>query len=171
MNLRDEQIVLRAIEETDCEILLEMINSPEMEKLVLGWSFPVSQGEQKRWIAELKNSSNCVRYIVEYQGDAVGMAIISDIDFKNSNANISVKFVQRARNQGIGTKTLRLLSDYCFNELNLHCLTAQIMEKNVASQRLYEKCGYKKEGTLRSRIYKNGIYNNVFVYSLLKDEF
>lgn len=42
MILKGEKVILRAIEREDQEFLKEMINDPELEKLVVGWSFPVS---------------------------------------------------------------------------------------------------------------------------------
>ena len=48
---------------------------------------------------------------------------------------------------------------------------ATILEDNIASQRMNEKCGYKKEGLLRQAVYKNGKFHNLVVMSVLKEEF
>ena len=56
---------------------------------------------------------------------------------------------------------------YCFEELRLYCIFAYINEYNEASQRLFEKCGFEKEGIMRGRIYKNGNHYDVFSYSIL----
>ena len=45
-----EKVILRAIEERDRDMFLEMINDPETEGMVEGSSFPVSKSEQERWI-------------------------------------------------------------------------------------------------------------------------
>lgn len=42
MNLFGKKVMLRALEPEDMSYLLEMINDPEMEKMVVGWSFPNS---------------------------------------------------------------------------------------------------------------------------------
>ena len=49
MNLKGEKVFLRAIEKEDMEFLREMINNPELERNVVGWSFPISKYEQERW--------------------------------------------------------------------------------------------------------------------------
>ena len=42
-----KKIILRAIEENDLPLLLKWINDPEISELVVGWSFPLSMGNQK----------------------------------------------------------------------------------------------------------------------------
>lgn len=170
MLLIDKEIVLRAIEEKDGTLLKEMINDPELEYMVLGWSLPVSERRQREWINNL--SSNDMKFIIEVNETAIGMASVTSVDYKNSLASVNIKIKSNSdKGKGHGTRTINLLINYCFNELNLNCLTASILEYNTASQKLFEKCGFIKEGTLRSRIFKRGCYHNVYTYSLLRDEF
>lgn len=170
MILQDDVVLLRAIEEKDAEVLMDLINDPEVERSVFGWSYPVSLSDQKKWIAGLTNGST-VRYAVDYGKKVVGMAIISSIDMKNRTANMNIKLQKGARGKGIATHVVSLIVHYCFEELNLHCLTANVIEYNTDSIRLWEKFGFLKDGLLRDRVYKNGQYHNVIAFSLLKEEF
>ena len=171
MILSDGYIKLRAVEITDADCLLGMINSPEIESSVVGWSFPVASKDQIDWINSIKNDS-CVRYTIDINNEAVGLVIISAIDFKNSTANISVKLSDDCpKRKGIGSKAVKLIQKYCFYELNLNCLTANILEYNIASQKTFEKCGFSKDAVLRKRIFKNGRYLDLYVYSILRDEY
>lgn len=172
MYLIDENLVLRAIEKEDNVLLKEMINNPEVERMVIGWSFPVSDEKQYKWYENTISDNREVKYIIEYEGNAVGMAAITNIDYKNSTANIGIKIAsERNRKQGIGYRSIRLLKRYAFEELNLHCLAARILEENIASRKLFEKSGFVLEGKRRNRIYKAGVYHNIFDYSILKDEY
>lgn len=170
MILKDNMVLLRAIEDDDAEVLADLINDPEVENAVCGWSYPVSLTSQKKWIANLSNES-AVRYAVEFEKKTVGVAIISAIDMKNSVANMNIKLVQTARGRGIAYHTMELIIRYCFEELNLHCLTANVIERNMESRKLWEKLGFSQDGLLRNRIYKNGVYHNIVAFSLLKEEF
>jgi len=49
-----------------------------------------------------------------------------------------------------------LLLDFAFSERGFNRIWALILENNIASRRMFEKCGYKTEGVLRQSIYKNG---------------
>lgn len=174
MNLVYEDIVLRAIEHDDKNLLMEMINDPEIEKMVVGWSFPVSTHQQINWINNVNNDKNSVKYIIDVKGiGAVGLASLTSIDYKNGIANVNIKLKndKNIRGKGIGYKVIRKISEYSFNELNLNCLVANILKYNTASQKLFEKCGFVLEGTLRSRVYKNGSYQDLLSYSLLRSEF
>lgn len=167
MYLRKDEILLRAIEEKDAPVLHCLINDPNIEKMVLGWSRPVSERQQMEWIQAIRAED--VRFMIEVNGEAVGTIFLTELDFKNSSALLNIKLLQTEYgNKGIGTKSLQLLMEYCFDELNLHCLYAYILEYNQASQRLFEKCGFVKEGVLRQRIYKQGRYHDVIAYSFIK---
>lgn len=172
MRLVDGNLVLREIEQEDNAFLKGMINSPEMESLVGGWSFPVSEMAQQRWYEHICMDGNNVRYIMEFEGTPVGMASITGIDWKNSVAELNIKIADvKDKGKGIGYRTIRLLEKYSFGELNLHCLYAVVLEENAPSRRLFEKCGFVMEGKRRGRVYKGGRYHCLCDYSILKEEF
>lgn len=170
MILRDDKVLLRAIEEDDAAVLMDLINDPEVENAVYGWSYPVSLASQKKWIANLSNDST-VRYAIVFDEKTVGVAIISSIDMKNRTGNMNIKLVKAARGKGVATRVVKLMIQYCFDELNLHCLTANVIERNSESRKLWEKLGFRQDGILRDRVFKNGKYHNAIAYSLLKEEY
>ena len=124
----------------------------------------------KKWISNITNDT-AVRYIIEVGQEAVGVAIISSVDMKNRTSNMNIKLLKSARGRGIATHTLNLIIQYCFEELNMHCLTANVIERNEDSRKLWLKLGFNEDGILRQRIYKNGTYHNIVSYSLLKEEY
>lgn len=170
MIFKDDVVLLRAIEEDDAKVLMDLINDPEVENAVFGWSYPVSLSSQKKWISNLVNDTT-VHYIIEVDNKAVGVAIISSIDMKNRTANMNIKLLKGYRGKGVATRTLNLIITYCFDELNMHCLTANVIERNEDSRKLWVKLGFNEDGILRHRVYKNGLYHNVVSYSLLKEEY
>ena len=87
MILKGEKVILRAIEREDQEFLKEMINDPELEKLVVGWSFPVSLEMQMQWYEKQRNDLQNLKYIIEADGQKIGLAILKNIDWKNRTAS------------------------------------------------------------------------------------
>lgn len=168
MNIVGEKIILRAIEAKDCDILREMMNDPETEYLLGGWSFPVSKEEQQNWFESQHNNKNILRVMMDAGENTIGTAILSDIDYKNGIAQIHVK-LHGSENQhkGYGTETIMTLSNYAFHELRLHCVYAEVSQHNIPSQKLFRKCGFEQEGVLRDRLFKKGKYINVIVFSKL----
>jgi len=170
MILFDDKVTLRAIDEGDADVLMSMINDPEIESAVVGYSYPVSLNQQKKWISELKNDST-IRYMVDYENEAVGVVSVSSLDFKNRCGNLNIKLLKKARGKGIAKRAVGLLVKYCFEELNLNCVYASVLDNNEASKKLWEKFNFHLDGVLRQRIYKNNRYHDLISYSLLKDEF
>ena len=100
-----------------------------------------------------------------------GTAAISRIDWKNRRCSIDIKLIQEFQGKGYGNETITLLIKYIFEELNMYRIFVNILECNTRSIELFEKMGFIKEGIQRKAIYKNGQYNNLIMYSLLKEEY
>ena len=172
MNIIGERIVLRAIEEKDLSYLKDMMNNPENEKFVVGWSKPVSILQQELWFKNLNNDNSNIRFAMENENQFfIGTCILSNIDWKNRSVGINIKLLEEYRKSGYGRECIELLIKYCFEEINLNRIEANILEYNTASQKLFEKCGFVLEGKKRNAIYKNNKYNDLRIYSILKDEY
>ncbi len=170
MIIKGQDIVLRAIEPEDAEMLLNLINDPETEYMLGGWSFPVSVSNQLKWINTLNDDRGVLRCIIEAKqsSKAIGTAILKDIDYKNGNASIHIKICgSDYRGKGYGSQAIKAIINYGFNELRLHCIYAQINEDNVVSLKVFKKCGFTLEGKLKDRLHKNGNYLSVNVCSIL----
>ena len=172
MNLIGNKVMLREIKESDMNLFNKLINSSNVEQFVVGWSKPVTMGEQNAWFQGLKNDNN-IRYSIVNVNDSelYGTLIISKIDWKNRTCGLDIKLSDESRGKGIGTESVTLAVDYIFEQLNLNRVEVKILDYNVASQRIFEKLGFVKEGILRDSIFKNGKYNDLFVYGLLKKDY
>lgn len=172
MFIQGKKVLLRAVELSDAELLRDMMNDSDIERMVGGYSFPVSQHQQLRWIENLANEKNVLRAIIDVDGTAVGTVMLTDIDMKNGTAEGHIKLARSAeRGRGYGSDAMSALVGYAFNELRLNCVYCRIKEDNVASRRMFEKCGFRREGCLRSRIYRDGRHYDVYEYSILRDEY
>lgn len=173
MNIYGEKVILRAINSADAQMLLKLINDPETEKMLGGSSFPVSLEGQIAWMQNQTSRRDVLRCIVAKADDedhSLGTIILTDIDEKNGVAQIHIKMEKdNGRGHGYGTDALNTMVKYAFEEMRLNCIYAEVLDYNTPSQRLFEKCGFKKEGILRGRVFKGGKYNNIISYSCLKE--
>ena len=64
MNIQGKNVVLRAISMKDANLLMELINDAETEKMLGGSSFPVSLEGQEKWIAAQTGRTDVLRCIV-----------------------------------------------------------------------------------------------------------
>ena len=173
MNIKGKYVTLRAIERKDLELLRNMINDSELEPKVVGWSFPVSEFQQEKWYENNILSNTNLRLIIETpQNGAIGLATLVNIDWKNRRATHGIKIVNvENRIRGIGTDTVMAIMKYAFDELQLNRLDGSWLETNIASQKLYTKCGWKEEGLCRNCVYKNGKYLNLKIVGILREEY
>lgn len=171
MFIKGEKVLLRAIEFEDAELLRQMINDEEIERLGGGYSFPVARHQQNKWIENLSNEKAVFRAIIDVNGTAIGTVILSDIDMRSGTAEIHIKIADTCeRGKGYGTDAISTLVAYAFGELRLNCVYCRVKEDNIASQRAFEKCGFVREGRLRSRVYRNGRYYDFYEYSILRSD-
>lgn len=172
MNIYGEKVLLRAIEPGDNALLLEMINDPDTERMLGGASFPVSKVGQAKWLDDQMSGNNILRCIVADRNapeQGLGTVILSDIDQKNGVAQVHVKLAASGRGKGYGTDTLKALVNYAFMQMRLHCVYAHVLSYNEPSQKLFQKCGFQKEGVLRARVFKDGSYVDIISYSILNE--
>lgn len=170
MLIYGEKIVLRAVEEADNVMLLSLINDPDTEMMLGGSSWPVSEVEQLKWFEHQERSRDVLRCIVALRdnGKAIGTIILSEIDQKNATGHIHIKMSKDGgRGHGYGTDAVSTLVSYAFDELRLNCIYANILSYNEASIRLFERCGFKRDGILRQRVYKKGQFVDLLAYSRL----
>jgi RimJ/RimL family protein N-acetyltransferase len=172
LNIIGEKVLLRAIEVSDKDTLLDIINDSETEHSLGGWSFPVSKLSQEEWIKNQKQNQHILRCMIseKEQNKIVGTVILSDIDYKNGTAEIHIKLVKDIRGKGYGHDTVKTLVNYAIDELRLNCVYAHVNNYNTPSLNLFKKCGFVQEGILRSRVFKKGEYHDVVVLSKLKED-
>lgn len=173
MNIIYEDITLRAIEESDLELIREMINDPIIENMTGGGGFPVSMYQQKKWFESIQSLKNELRLMIDTEKHgAIGTVVLSNIDYKNGTAEFHAKIAssKNIRGLGYGIKAYKATFDYAFNQMNLNCIITGNIEYNSVTEHIKEKCGFKQEGVLRERVYKNGKHHSIIVWSLLRSD-
>lgn len=73
-------------------------------------------------------------------------------------------------NKGYGTEAMRLMLRHGFETLNLHRIWLQVYANNQRGLRAYEKAGFQHEGIYREGHYQAGKYHDVFLMSVLRQE-
>ena len=102
----------------------------------------------------------------------IGMVSLIDIDYINRSAKFSIQLGDETnRGKGIGTFATMAMLKHAFENMNLYRIQLEVLASNIRAQHLYEKCGFVKEGCLRNSAYKNGKYEDMFVYSILHEEY
>jgi ribosomal-protein-alanine N-acetyltransferase len=72
--------------------------------------------------------------------------------------------------QGYMTEAVRAAVGYGFETLHLHRLEAATMPNNVASIRVLERNGFRREGYARRLLKINGVWEDHVLHALLSEE-
>jgi [ribosomal protein S5]-alanine N-acetyltransferase len=72
--------------------------------------------------------------------------------------------------QGHMTAAVNVVIPFAFGSMRLHRIEAACIPANVASVRLLEKTGFKREGFARQYLCIDGIWQDHLLYARLKDD-
>ncbi|MGK5676179.1 GNAT family N-acetyltransferase [Micromonospora sp. URMC 106] len=103
--------------------------------------------------------------------EPVGSCGLSYTDATAGEASVGYALLPAARGRGLATRTVRLLAGWAFGPAGIARLVAATLPDNVASQRVLEKIGFRREGLLRGRLPGlAGTRIDDLVFGLLPDE-
>jgi RimJ/RimL family protein N-acetyltransferase len=71
---------------------------------------------------------------------------------------------------GYCTEAVRMIVDYLFLSKSIVRVQADTETTNIASQKVLEKAGFTKEGLLRKYYFSNGEWQDIFLFSILREE-
>ena len=102
----------------------------------------------------------------------VGLVSLQSISWRNRSCSIDLYIGRKDLRAGAtaGFAMYRVL-EYCFDELNLHRVSAFIYSFNSPSWRLLEKTRARRELTLTEHVARDGKLYDLYGYGLLRDEF
>ena len=171
MILTNGSVKLRAIEETDMDFCREMINSSYIESCTIRKNNPVSAKQQLEWFENYDQNKE-IRLIIENETAVLGMLIANNINWIDRNCEVGIKLMaQDSLKPNDTLAACKLFLEYLFNELNMHCVFANILEENRLAYKLLTRLCFSKEGVLRQRVFKHGAYHNVVSFSILRNEY
>lgn len=175
MLLKNKDIVLRAVEPEDLEILYRWENSTVLwyhgntlapySKLVLrqyindSLEMDIYQSKQLRLMTDLVEEKV-----------TIGTIDLYDIDAHNRRAGIGILIDDDYRRRGFAKQALELMSNYAFDFLYLHQIYAYIAQSNTNSISLFEKAGYQSVGILKDWLQRGEEFEDVYLSQLLNNK-
>jgi RimJ/RimL family protein N-acetyltransferase len=74
------------------------------------------------------------------------------------------------RGRGYCSEAVSIMLDYLFLSMDTMRIQATTDVRNLASQKVLEKAGFKKEGTLRKTWFVRGVWTDDYLYSIIREE-
>lgn len=173
--METERLILRALRMEDAEFVFKEWGDPvvtyymrdeeplktleQAEEMLRPLQTPEKMPDFKWWGIELKA-----------EGSLIGTCGYCRWDKRHHHAEIGYDLWPDYWAQGLMPEALSALIRYGFQEMELHRIEATTHVENRRSQRVLEKLAFRREGLLREYYYRDGMYNDQILFSLLRGE-
>jgi RimJ/RimL family protein N-acetyltransferase len=148
-----DAIALVALTEAHLGDVVDLLADPEVLRFTRV-PVPVPPEFPPRWLARYANGwrdGTCAGFAaLDAEGRFVGLALAPTIDRETGEVELGYIVAPAARGRGIAQAMLAQLTRWAFAEAGALRITLVIDVENVASERVAERCGYVREGVMRS---------------------
>ena len=173
--LETKRLILRRMNMNDAKDVFAYSKDPEVARYVL-WSAQKELWEAKDYcrfmMRRYRNDQPSSWGIIDKATNSL-VGTIGYMDYNEDNATVEVGY-SLARwlwNGGYMTEALTRVIAYTFEAMDVNRIEAQHELENPSSGRVMQKCGMRKEGELRQRLYNKGRYVDVALYAILKEDY
>jgi len=118
------------------------------------------------------NEKKGIRWAISIKGEK---QVIGTIGFKGyiplHKALVGYEIHPDFAGKGYATEALATALEYAFDSLDLKRVEAEVMPGNLASEKVLEKNGFKREGLLKRSMYWDGKYFDINLFALLQSDY
>jgi RimJ/RimL family protein N-acetyltransferase len=172
--LEGKTVNLRVVEREDIDFLAEHLN--DINCIGEYWSDfeQRSKSDWVKWFDSIQPSENArfearVFIIEKKDGTRIG-SIHHFLDRPHRLMELACWLVPSERKKGYATEATQLMVDYLFLSRELARIQAIVDVRHIASQRVLEKAGFQREGTMRDETFDRGEWRDFHLYSILRRE-
>lgn len=173
MEIETARLRLRPWRLEDEPALLRHADNPKIARNLTNiFPSPYTDADADSWLnARQVDKGACCDFAIDIGGKAAGgISVHGRQDVHAKTAEVGYWLGEVHWGQGYMTEALKALVSHAFETFCFHRLEAYHFGWNPASGRVLEKAGFRLEGCLRERIYKDGEFTDSFMYGLLRDE-
>lgn len=173
------KVRLRAIERDDIPRFVKWFNDPEVRQHLMMYH-PLSQAQEEKWFEQHAQRHPAEQVLAietlargeTLEGVHIGNLGLHDVNWKSRHAELGIVIGEKEYwGQGYGTDAITTMLGYAFDELNLHRVFLRVDADNPRGIRCYEKCGFRREGTLHDAVFTQGRYKDQHIMAILQPKF
>ena len=159
---------LRLVEAGDSARLLRWRNSPEVAAFMYS-DHEISQAEHDRWFAAAMSAPDRRYWIIEADGEPVGLANLARIDAAARRCEWAYYLGEPStRGKGLGARIEYIVLRHVFETLGLNKLWCEVMAGNAAVWKLHQSFGFVREALFRAHVLKDGRLQDVVGLGMLQ---
>lgn len=172
--IEGENVGFTSVDKDYLKKFKKWLNDLSVNKYTSLFGAALTAEEEEEWYESQRKRDDWAFFIIHFleEEEPIGNCSLVEIDHRNRRGEMGIVLGEKDYwNRGLGTESVRLLTDYGFSVLNLHSINLQMKSFNERARRAYEKVGYRSAGKLRDYWYMNGEYYHNIIMDILKDEF
>ncbi len=168
VNVTTKRLLIRTFQEQDWEAVYSYTSDEKVMHYMPEGVF--NEEQAKKFIAENSNDKAKHFAIVSNNCEQVIGHIVFHPCFGDHTYEIGWVLNPAYQNQGFASEAARAVLDYGFNEKKLHRIIATCQPENIASYKVMEKIGMRREGYFKKCIPYGKEWWDEYYYAVLRED-
>lgn len=173
--LETDRLILRQVTNDDANNLLTYLSDMDVLKYVGLEPFESIEDalDEISWYQSIFEKGTGIRWGISLKGkgEIIGSCGYLNRAEQHYRAEIGFELSKEYWGNGIASEAIRAVICYGFEQMHLQRIEALIEPPNFPSQKAVERLGFIREGLLRSYEHTCGKFDDLYMYSLLKQDF
>jgi RimJ/RimL family protein N-acetyltransferase len=134
---------------------------------------PYTLEDEEGWFNHQRQEQDARLFAILTRGEGrlLGNCGLHQIDWTNRHATLGIFIGDKNYwGKGYGTDTTQALLRYAFEEANLHRIELEVFAFNTRATRMYDKVGFRVEGTRKQALFREGAWHDEHIMAILRDE-
>lgn len=174
-HLVEGETALRAWRDSDLGPLVIACQDPEISR----WTrvpYPYGSADARAYLLQRHDSLHAgiaapfAIVSASDRDDLLGSISLMRFAWQHARAEVGYWLAKPARGQGHTTRAVRLITEWGFRSLALERIDLLAATGNPASQRVAERCGFRREAVLRSYLQGKEGRQDMIAYGLLASD-
>lgn len=173
--LESERLIFRKILPSDADDMYSYSHREEVTRFLL-WEVhpdPLYTEKYIRYLQERYAVGDFYDFavVLKSTGRMIGTVGFTSFDLPNHSAEVGYVISPDHQGKGYATEAVKALIAFGFEVCELARISAVCMKGNLASLRVMEKCGMKREGVLRNAVYAKGEMKDVHLSAIIDRDY
>lgn len=141
MNLSEVQsitkyeVTLRLLTHEKIEMVRRWRTDPKISQF-MGYRDDITPEMQEQWFAELNNGVDNFYWIIEFNGEEIGLINVKDVDYNKKTGESGVFiYSDKYLNTDVSYRAHLAMFDFIFEEVGLQIIYSHMLKTNLRAQR------------------------------------
>lgn len=171
-----DRLILRRITKDDLTAWLDVWQDEVVLRYLIDFEEMPDEAEVRsiiQWTEAIYKSKAGCRWAITLKPDhtMIGSCGFHLYDATHQWAEIGYELHHDFWRKGMMSEAVSAVVKFCFEEMDMHRVEANVTVGNQASAKLLESLGFTLEGTWRDKVYWQGAFHSLWQYGILRDEF